>query len=48
MGTVIALPPIVNFGSPEIRDKVVPDVLAGCVLLSFRIGLIHHCYMYIS
>ncbi|KII89880.1 hypothetical protein PLICRDRAFT_569432 [Plicaturopsis crispa FD-325 SS-3] len=29
MGTVIALPPIVNFGRPEIRDKVVPDVLAG-------------------
>jgi alkylation response protein AidB-like acyl-CoA dehydrogenase len=28
-GSVIGLPPVVNFGSPEIQAKVVPDVLSG-------------------
>ena len=28
-GGVIGLPPVLNFGSPELRAKVVPDVLAG-------------------
>ncbi|THG95719.1 hypothetical protein EW145_g7910 [Phellinidium pouzarii] len=28
-GQVIGLPPVLNFGSPELKAKVVPDVLAG-------------------
>lgn len=28
-GTVIGLPPILNFGSPEIKAKIVPEVLSG-------------------
>lgn len=28
-GSVIGLPPVLNFGSPEIKAKVVPDVLSG-------------------
>ncbi|KAF9223846.1 acyl-CoA dehydrogenase NM domain-like protein [Gyrodon lividus] len=28
-GTVIGLPPVLNFGSEELKAKVVPDVLAG-------------------
>ena len=28
-GKVIGLPPVLNFGSPELQSKVVPDVLAG-------------------
>ena len=28
-GKVIGLPPVLNFGSPELQAKVVPDVLAG-------------------
>ncbi len=28
-GGVIGLPPVLNFGSPELQAKVVPDVLAG-------------------
>ena len=28
-GTVIGLPPVLNFGSPAIRNKVVPEVLSG-------------------
>ena len=28
-GTVIGLPPVLNFGSPAIREKVVPEVLSG-------------------
>ncbi|THH32145.1 hypothetical protein EUX98_g2040 [Antrodiella citrinella] len=28
-GTVIGLPPVLNFGSPEIQNKVVPEVLSG-------------------
>jgi len=28
-GDVIGLPPVLNFGSPELQAKIVPDVLAG-------------------
>ncbi|KAG6865910.1 hypothetical protein C0991_010743 [Blastosporella zonata] len=28
-GSVIGLPPVLNFGSDEIKEKVVPDVLSG-------------------
>lgn len=28
-GMVIGLPPVLNFGSPELQAKVVPDVFAG-------------------
>ena len=28
-GGVIGLPPILNFGSPELQARVVPDVLSG-------------------
>ncbi|KAF9468150.1 acyl-CoA dehydrogenase [Collybia nuda] len=28
-GTCIGLPPILNFGKPALRDKIVPEVLAG-------------------
>jgi alkylation response protein AidB-like acyl-CoA dehydrogenase len=28
-GGVIGLPPVLNFGAPELQAKIVPDVLAG-------------------
>jgi alkylation response protein AidB-like acyl-CoA dehydrogenase len=28
-GTVIGLPPVLNFGSPELKAKVVPEILSG-------------------
>lgn len=28
-GGVIGIPPILNFGSPEVQAKVVPEVLSG-------------------
>lgn len=28
-GTVIGLPPVLNFGSPELQAKVVPEVFSG-------------------
>lgn len=28
-GCVIGLPPVLNFGSPELQAKVVPEVLSG-------------------
>lgn len=28
-GAVIGLPPVLNFGRPELRDRVVPEVLSG-------------------
>jgi hypothetical protein len=28
-GMVIGLPPVLNFGSPELQAKVIPDVFAG-------------------
>ena len=28
-GCVIGLPPVLNFGSPELKAKVVPEVFSG-------------------
>lgn len=28
-GAVIGLPPVLNFGSPAIKKKVIPEVLSG-------------------
>jgi alkylation response protein AidB-like acyl-CoA dehydrogenase len=28
-GAIIGLPPVLNFGSPEIKARVVPEVLSG-------------------
>ena len=28
-GGVIGLPPVLNFGSPDVQAKVVPEVLSG-------------------
>lgn len=28
-GEVIGLPPVLNFGTPEVQAKVIPEVLAG-------------------
>ncbi len=35
---VIGLPPVMNFGSPELQAKVVPDVLAGKKFISLAIS----------
>lgn len=36
---MIGLPPVMNFGAPEIKKKVVPEVLSGkkfiCLAVSF-------------
>ncbi|KDR76308.1 hypothetical protein GALMADRAFT_96846 [Galerina marginata CBS 339.88] len=37
-GSVIGLPPVLNFGSPEIKAKVVPDVLSGQKLICLAIS----------
>lgn len=37
-GGVIALPPIINFGTPEQRAKFVPDILAGKKYISLAIS----------
>ncbi|KAI0052611.1 acyl-CoA dehydrogenase [Auriscalpium vulgare] len=37
-GGVIGLPPVLNFGSPEIQAKIVPDVLAGKKFISLAIS----------
>ncbi|KAF8340593.1 acyl-CoA dehydrogenase NM domain-like protein [Cantharellus anzutake] len=37
-GMVIGLPPVINFGSPELKAKVVPDVLAGKKFISLAIS----------
>jgi alkylation response protein AidB-like acyl-CoA dehydrogenase len=28
-GAVIGLPPIMNFGSPELKAKIIPEILSG-------------------
>ena len=28
-GCVIGLPPVLNFGSPELKARIVPDILKG-------------------
>ncbi|KAF7424420.1 hypothetical protein PC9H_009727 [Pleurotus ostreatus] len=37
-GSVIGLPPVLNFGSPEIQAKVVPDVFSGKKLICLAIS----------
>lgn len=37
-GSVIGLPPVLNFGSEEIKAKVVPDVLSGRKLICLAIS----------
>jgi alkylation response protein AidB-like acyl-CoA dehydrogenase len=37
-GSVIGLPPVLNFGSPEIKAKVVPEVLSGKKLICLAIS----------
>lgn len=44
-GDVIGLPPILNFGRPEIQAKVVPEVLSGKKFICLAItGLWLPCY----
>ena len=37
-GSVIGLPPVLNFGRPSIKAKVVPDVLSGEKLICLAIS----------
>jgi alkylation response protein AidB-like acyl-CoA dehydrogenase len=37
-GLVIALPPVLNFGSPELQVNVVPDVLSGKKYIALAIS----------
>ena len=37
-GSVIGLPPVLNFGSPAIKGKVIPDVLSGKKLICLAIS----------
>ena len=37
-GSVIGLPPVLNFGLPEIKAKVVPEVLGGKKLICLAIS----------
>jgi alkylation response protein AidB-like acyl-CoA dehydrogenase len=37
-GSVIGLPPVLNFGSPEVKAKVIPDVLSGKKLICLAIS----------
>ena len=37
-GSVIGLPPILNFGSPAIKERVIPDVLSGEKLICLAIS----------
>jgi len=38
IGSVIGLPPVLNFGSPEIKAKVIPDVFSGKKLICLAIS----------
>ncbi|KZT18274.1 acyl-CoA dehydrogenase NM domain-like protein [Neolentinus lepideus HHB14362 ss-1] len=40
-GVVIGLPPVLNFARPEIKEKVVPDVLAGKKFICLAISEAH-------
>ena len=40
-GKVIGLPPVLNFGRPEVRDKVVPEVLSGKKFICLAISEAH-------
>jgi len=37
-GGVIGLPPVLNYGSPELQAKVVPEVLSGKKYISLAIS----------
>jgi alkylation response protein AidB-like acyl-CoA dehydrogenase len=37
-GLVIALPPVLKFGSPELQANVVPDVLSGKKYIALAIS----------
>lgn len=37
-GMVIGLPPVLNFGSPEMKKKIVPDVFAGRKFIALAIS----------
>jgi alkylation response protein AidB-like acyl-CoA dehydrogenase len=37
-GMVIGLPPVVNFGHPELQKQIVPDILAGKKFISLAIS----------
>lgn len=40
-GKVIGLPPVLNFGSEEVKAKVVPEVLAGKKFICLAISEAH-------
>ncbi|KDQ57209.1 hypothetical protein JAAARDRAFT_178819 [Jaapia argillacea MUCL 33604] len=40
-GKVIGLPPVINFGSPELKAKVVPEVLSGKKFICLAISEAH-------
>lgn len=35
---VIGLPPVMNFGNPELKKKIIPEVLAGRKFISLAIS----------
>lgn len=37
-GTLIGLPPVLNFGRPELRDKIVEEVFTGKKLVCLAIS----------
>jgi alkylation response protein AidB-like acyl-CoA dehydrogenase len=37
-GSLIGLPPVLNFGSEEIKKKVIPEVLSGQKLICLAIS----------
>ncbi|PPQ69164.1 hypothetical protein CVT26_003538 [Gymnopilus dilepis] len=37
-GSIIGLPPVLNFGSPEIKARVIPDVISGQKLICLAIS----------
>lgn len=37
-GMVIGLPPVMNFGSPELKKRILPDVFAGKKFISLAIS----------
>jgi len=40
-GKVIGLPPVLNFGSEELKAKVIPEVLAGKKIICLAISEAH-------
>ena len=43
-GCVIGLPPVLNFGSPELKAKVVPEVLGGKKFICLAVWQFLFCY----